>query len=474
MALFKKITVEIPLFFCFVNFLLTSSVLTNLIVYRTCYILLEFNRTRCAELGNHVNQDTEHLEKLVEPTADIIIMIKSLVESLFPIFVCMFAGPWSDKHGRKPILLMTLIGMTCGSILMIVFSFFEYLSPWYVLFTSVPSMLTGSSTTYFAVTLSYLSDISTDETRAMRMVSYEVALACGVLIGSVSSSYIFYASNYQTIFGIGSCCMIISCLYVFFFIPESLESKKLNSQDSTTEVESRRVRLVYIADVIRTAFKKRENYERALIILSIASIIIITFATGGDYSIQFIFLRGKLNWNLRKYTLFSSAYHACWVIGTMCGTFILQKKLKIREFVLALVGLSSLLSCVILQLFATSDIFIYIGGVTKCLGGMVAPMLRSQVSRLVSVDEAGKIFSITVAGGALISLGASPLYTAIYNATINIDAALFNILTIVLIGAAIVLVLIAIILENISNSSTQQNETHTIIENETDSENSTQ
>uniref|UniRef100_A0A6P7FUV5 Uncharacterized protein LOC114331363 n=1 Tax=Diabrotica virgifera virgifera TaxID=50390 RepID=A0A6P7FUV5_DIAVI len=109
----KYISVEIPLFFMFVNFLLTSTLLTNLIVYRTCYIILGHNKTQCAELGsdniNIVDKNaTEALDKLVVPTADIITMVKTSVESIFPVIVCLVAGPWSDKHGRKPVLLMSL------------------------------------------------------------------------------------------------------------------------------------------------------------------------------------------------------------------------------------------------------------------------------------------------------------------------------------------------------------------------------
>lgn len=95
----------ICLFYVFIG-----SIFTNQVIYRTCYILLGYNKTDCSRLGKEANNDTKYLEKMVEPTADVILMYKSIADSLFPIFICMIAGPWSDKNGRKPVLLMTLIG----------------------------------------------------------------------------------------------------------------------------------------------------------------------------------------------------------------------------------------------------------------------------------------------------------------------------------------------------------------------------
>lgn len=56
-------------------------------------------------------------------------------------------------------------------------------------------------------------------------------------------------------------------------------------------------------------------------------------------------------------------------------------------------------------------------------------MSRSLLSKLVPDDEIGKIFSMIMATEFLVGLGASPLYTAVYKATINTDPAVFNYLS---------------------------------------------
>ncbi|CAH1961523.1 unnamed protein product [Acanthoscelides obtectus] len=105
------ITVELPLLLVFFSFMFTSSVYTNLVIYRTCYTILGYNQSECALLGNVDNNITEHLEKLVEPEANIIGMVKGTIGSIFSVIICIFIGPWSDRFGRKPVIVANLIGM---------------------------------------------------------------------------------------------------------------------------------------------------------------------------------------------------------------------------------------------------------------------------------------------------------------------------------------------------------------------------
>lgn len=69
-----------------------------------------YNETECALLGNTDNNITKHLEALVEPEANIINMTKSTIESIFTITMLLFIGPWTDKFGRKPIMVLSGFG----------------------------------------------------------------------------------------------------------------------------------------------------------------------------------------------------------------------------------------------------------------------------------------------------------------------------------------------------------------------------
>ncbi|CAH1110898.1 unnamed protein product [Psylliodes chrysocephalus] len=455
MAWYRKFTVEVPLFFSYVNFLMTGSIITNLVVYRTCYIILGYNKTDCIQLGTETNNVTKNLEKLVEPTADVINMVRTVLNSLVPIFICMMAGPWSDKHGRKPFLLITLIGTCLSPLLMVVFSYFDNVNPWYFLISLIPQIISGGTITYLAITLAYISDISTPETRGIRMAFFEATLAFGVLTGSVVSSYIFYATNYEFIFAIAAGCVLIGILYTVFVIPESLSSLERTLDDSNSSMDNP---FKYITDMIGTTFKQRENNDRSLILLLSTALILFTFANNGDNFIQFIYLRKKLDWNLTKYTLYYGMTSFLWATGALTGTFLFHNKLKIKECNLALLGTLSIIGCFILQELAFNDLYIYLAGLARLFAGLVSPMLRALVSKMVPPHEVGKIFSVTMIGGAIFDLGASPLYTLVYNDTINTYSGIYNVISIFVVGLTALLIVIFKTLECSSGFQTLNNE----------------
>lgn len=50
------------------------------------------------------------LEAKLETYASKIFMARAILESIIPAFISVLIGPWSDKFGRRPILLSTFCG----------------------------------------------------------------------------------------------------------------------------------------------------------------------------------------------------------------------------------------------------------------------------------------------------------------------------------------------------------------------------
>lgn len=83
-----------------------GTILTNLIVYRTCIKILKLNETECSILRNNSSsEEALRINSMVQPYATLIMMGKSFLESISPSFLSLFLGPWSDKYGRKPVML---------------------------------------------------------------------------------------------------------------------------------------------------------------------------------------------------------------------------------------------------------------------------------------------------------------------------------------------------------------------------------
>lgn len=87
---------------------------------------MQYNQSECLMLGteNATAENVIELEKTVQPTANIIAMTYQLLNAIVSTILCLFLGPWSDKHGRKPVMLFT----NCGKFVYFKFCFVAYLT----------------------------------------------------------------------------------------------------------------------------------------------------------------------------------------------------------------------------------------------------------------------------------------------------------------------------------------------------------
>ncbi|KYB26390.1 probable peptidoglycan muropeptide transporter SLC46 [Tribolium castaneum] len=457
-----KIHIEVPLVLIFFAFIVSDSVKTNLIIFRTCYVTLGYNKSECALLGSkHTDNSTANLEKIVEPYAALVNMVGLLVDGCISAVTCLVIGPWSDRFGRKPILIIPVFGFIVTYLLLALFAVLENLSPWYILLCSIPILVTGGVSSYLTVLLCYITDVTNENNRGMRMGVFEALLSLGIFLGNVSSSYIFAATNYSTVFLLSSACCLLNLLFTMFFIPESITSP---------ESEGRLKGLFQfdnVTDLVKTTFKKRRNYDRCVVLSCVLMLTLFILVINGDGALVFLFLREKFHWSLEQYTLFSAAHNVTWVLGTAVGIYLLHKLLKIPETVMIVIGFISMFIGALVMGLAIYSWQVYAAAFSRALGGVLSPMVRSLVSKIVPNDEIGKVFALIVATESLIGMGGSPIFTAIYNTTISTDAGIFNF---VAAGVYVVEILIAIGIILVRNVTTSTTENYSQIVNENDNE----
>ena len=92
-----------------------------------CYNNLNYTKAICTNLSAHENEQIA-VQKLVA----IITMYQSILSSIPGIIVCLFIGPWSDSNGRKPAMLVPLVGMTLGTVVWICLTRFRLVFVEYV------------------------------------------------------------------------------------------------------------------------------------------------------------------------------------------------------------------------------------------------------------------------------------------------------------------------------------------------------
>lgn len=107
----RSFPLEIPMFLLFLCWNLTGTVFQYQILYQTCIVSLNYNESDCSQLGN--GEESEHLaniERAVQTYASKIFMCRAILENIVPALFSLFIGPWSDKYGRRPVLLCSFAG----------------------------------------------------------------------------------------------------------------------------------------------------------------------------------------------------------------------------------------------------------------------------------------------------------------------------------------------------------------------------
>ncbi|XP_068143750.1 probable peptidoglycan muropeptide transporter SLC46 [Drosophila tropicalis] len=410
---------------------LMDAVYQNQILYQTCVTIMEYNASVCRPfLGIEPGtEDSKKIEVKVQTYSANIMLASSLLESCLPAVLSLFLGPWSDKFGRRPILLSIFIGYLSSSIILIILTGITSstnISPWLYLLSSVPSVLSGGTCTLITIMYCYVSDVATDDKRPMRMVLMEAMLGLGILGGLMSSGYIYAATNAMIIYTISCSILVLGVVHLVFFVPESIKPENIHTGSRIREF----FRLDLVKDLINTSLKKRENYDRLILWLTITALTVSIFSLEGESTLNYMFMRQKFDWTVKDYSVYNVARIVIQVVGSILAMVILRRFMKISVVSMAMVALA----CSVLE-STVRGTAVYAGEMYLALflgmmRGVLGPMCKAILSHVTPSSEFGKIFALATSLQSLSPVAASPLYTSVYKATVGVYSGAFNFISV--------------------------------------------
>ncbi|KAH8253159.1 hypothetical protein KR032_003826 [Drosophila birchii] len=451
---YRWFILEPAVFLIFFARYLIGAVYQNQILYQTCVTIMKFNATECEPLLgiDRGSEADKKIEIIVQTYSANIMMTTSLLESIIPAFASLFLGPWSDKFGRRPILLTTFTGsykqkfprktlcynltfmhfkgyLTGAIILMVItrITMSTNISPWWFLLSSVPSVLSGGTCALITGIYCYISDVAKERKRALRMVLNEASLCTGMMVGNVASGYIYAATNALTLFSIAGFLMTLALMFVFFFVPESLNPADIHTGSRLREF----FRFDLVKDLVRTCFQRRPNYDRAIIWLTMVALTIAIFdmdfwSTEGEGTVNYMFMQEQFNWTIKDFSLFNASRIVIQIVGSIVGMVVLRRVFKLSIVTMAMLSLAC---CVLESTVRATAVYwqeMYLGMTLGMMRGVMGPMCRAILSHVAPSTEVGKIFALTTSMESVSPLGAAPLYTTVYKATVESYPGAFN------------------------------------------------
>lgn len=149
-----------------------------------------------------------------------------LIAMIFPIMNFLFAPFWgtlSDRHGRRPIMLLSIF------ITGIAYFVFAQANVLLILFLS--RMLSGIGSANISVAQAYITDVTSPEERTKSLGFLGAAFGIGFIIGPSLGGFLKSVSSPGTVDWVGyvaSAMCFVNLIMAYFLLPESLNEKKKN------------------------------------------------------------------------------------------------------------------------------------------------------------------------------------------------------------------------------------------------------
>jgi len=274
-------------------------------------------------------------------------------------------GNLSDKFGRRPVLLFSLLGFGADYL----FLAFAPTIGW--LF--VGRIIAGVTGASFTTAAAYIADISTNENRAQNFGMIGAAFGIGFIIGPVMGG-VLGSYGARVPFLVAAALSLLNALYGFFVLPESL------SKENRRPFEWRR------ANPAGSLLQLKKYPSVAGLV---GSLVLIYIAAQAVQSIWTFFTIAKFGWSEK-------------VIGYSLGlvgllTAIVQGGLirfinpRLGNERSVYIGLSFYTIGLLLFAFASQSWMMFLFLIPYCFGGISGPALQSIISGHVPSNEQGEL-----------------------------------------------------------------------------------
>lgn len=297
-------------------------------------------------------------------------------------------GNLSDQFGRRPIILISLLGFTLDYILLALAPSITWL-----FIGRIIAGITGASITTASA---YIADISTIENRAKNFGMIGAAFGLGFIIGPVIGGLLGQYGARVPFYAAAALCFL-NFLYGYFILPESLPKEK------------RSILNLKKANPIGS-FLHLKKYPKLIGLAS--SMFLLYVASHAIQSNWSFFTMYKFNWDekmvgisLGVIGLFVALVQG--VLIRWVNPWLGNEKSIYAGFFLYSLGM-------LLFTFANQSWMMFIFLIPYCLGGIAGPALQAVISIQVPETEQGKIQGTLTSLMSASAIVGPPLMTGIF------------------------------------------------------------
>ena len=312
--------------------------------------------------------------------------------AIMQFFFAPILGGLSDKYGRRPILLIALLGFALDYV------FLSFAPTIFWLFVGRAfAGITGAS---FTTATAYIADISTNENRAKNFGMVGAAFGLGFIIGPMIGGLIG-TFGARVPFMVAAALTFCNFLYGYFILPESLDKSNRRAFDWKR------------ANPIGSLKALKNHPALGGLAVSLLLIYLAAHAVQSNWS---FFVIEKFKWS--ELMIGISLGVVGLLVAAVQGGLIRYTSPKLGNEKSIYIGLLFYATGLLLFAFASQSWMMFVFLIPYCLGGIAGPALQSVMSANVDANAQGELqgaltslISITSIIGPLIMTGLFAYFT---------------------------------------------------------------
>ncbi|KAG1682174.1 Solute carrier family 46 member 3 [Nymphon striatum] len=319
-------------------------------------------------------------------------IINSVVTVLPTVCLSLFAGPWSDKYGRKLPLILPFTGSLISSAMLIAISYIDYdYPPYTIIIVNISNGLTGSYITQL-IAFTYIADITSKEDRSVKYIFVEGITMLGLPLGNLLAGYIHKLYGFGPVYILALSCQICAMVYGTLFLKET---QGIDNEDSWKTRMKYFFSLNTLKSGLRAFLRARSGHNRLLLVFMFFSMLAFMFFINLQYGVVYMYTQLIFDWDQWTYSIFQSSTNFALLTFLIIIAPLITYIFKIPDVVLGIFGSFSGITSVIIMGIVRSTILFYIGGFVGVLQAMIPPLIRSAITKIVDADEIVSLVYIT-------------------------------------------------------------------------------
>ena len=237
----------------------------------------------------------------------------------------IFAGTFSDKYGRKPLLAISVLGRFLSIISYLSNFWFLKELHWSFLYFEIINDICGSFVTYYMMEYSYIADITNPEERTVRLAIVEGFDFASASLGNAISGPLFVRTGYLGVFGLSALLCGLGVLYITLALKESISKPTIEAHEPEGSTNFIKSSVQFTLESIKTVTKPREGYRRLFVFLSVFVYSCYLFSILGiEGPHRIYFAENKYKWKEGELAV----YHTHYKLAGWLGLWVVVPALK--------------------------------------------------------------------------------------------------------------------------------------------------